>query len=204
MNAKFNINDALGKSREDWLLRAVKLMERRVLMPAGIECPAHLWVSVGFPRGARGKAKAIGQCWPRIASKDKTGHIFISPVLEESSRVLDVLLHEVGHDVVGCEHGHKKPFADFCRSVGLVTPWTATTASPELKATLDSIVTELGAYPHPALTIGEGMKKQNTRMRLYQCGGCDQKVRAASDSLLIQCIECDMQYEGPIQKGEGA
>jgi len=197
----FNLDDAIKRSREDWLLRAVKELEAAVLRPAGFHAPSHVWASVGFPRGSRGKAKAIGQCWPRISSADKTGHIFISPVLTDSSRVLDVLLHELGHDVVGCEHGHKKPFADFAKQVGLVKPWTATTAGEELGKTLALIVEVLGPYPHSALAdIGAG-KKQTTRMRLYQCPVCEQKVRAATDTLSIQCIEDGVTFEGPIEKG---
>ena len=173
-----------------------------MLHPAGLRAPSHVWASVGFPRGSRGKAKAIGQCWGRIHSADKSGHIFISPVLTESTRVLDVLLHEVGHDVVGCEHGHKKPFSDFAKKVGLVKPWTATTASPELEATLALVVKELGEYPHAKLSDIEGAgKKQTTRMRLYQCPVCEQKVRAATDALAIQCMEDGVMYHGPIEKG---
>jgi hypothetical protein len=191
----FELDKALLRSREDWLLKAVKALETRVLEPAGLKAPSHVWCSVGWPKGSRGKAKAIGQCWPRIASADKSGHIFISPSLDNGSRVLDVLLHEIGHDVVGCEHGHKKPFADFAKKVGLVKPWTATTASEELQATLVSIVAQLGDYPHPSLQDYAAGKKQTTRMRKYECPGCGQIVRAAKDDLQIACVPCEVPYE---------
>ena len=188
-------------NREAWLLKALDAF-KPLLTEAGHPLVKPVYVSVGWPKGRRGrKSKSIGQCWPGSLSKDGSGHIFISPELEGGTRVLAVLLHEVGHDLVGCEHGHKKPFADFAKSVGLVKPWTATTAGEELAKTLALIVEVLGPYPHAALAdIGAG-NKQTTRMRLYQCPVCEQKVRAATDTLSIQCIEDGVTFEGPIEKG---
>lgn len=185
------------KNREAWLLKAVEAF-KPLLDKAGYPLKKPIYVSVGWPKGRRGvKATAIGQCWPGSLSKDGNGHVFISPSLVDSTRVLDVLLHEVGHDIVGCEHGHKKPFADFCKAVGLLKPWTATTASPELQARLERMVQRLGPYPHAALgTIGEGggLKKQTTRMRKYTCEGCGQIVRAAKDDLQITCTPCGQPF----------
>jgi hypothetical protein len=79
--------------------------------------------------------------------------------------------------------------------VGLLKPWTATTASPELRVNLDKIVTKLGAYPHSALTpAGAGLKKQTTRMRKYECP-CGQIVRAATDSLHALCCDCGKKFQ---------
>lgn len=178
-------------NREDWLLRATDALKRGLLKDEKL--PDRVYVSVGFPRGSKGKRRAIGQCWPKSASADKNGHIFISPELTDPVQILGVLIHEIGHDVVGCEHGHKKPFADFCKRVGLVKPWTATVPNDDLVVLLKKLSDTLGTYPHAALSVSS-MKKQTTRMRLYQCQMCEQKVRAASDSLNIQCNECDEQY----------
>lgn len=182
-------------NREAWLQAAIEHLTKNVLTPAKYEAPKQVWVSVGFPKGARGKGAAIGQCWPGMRSADKNGHIFISPVLTEGPRILDVLLHELGHDIVGCDKGHKKPFADFCKAVGLVKPWTATTASPELKEKLDKIVAKLGPYPHAALSPGLGMTKQTTRMRKYECPECGQIIRAATDDLNAVCGNCECPFE---------
>ena len=181
-------------NREAWLLKAVVAFDP-LLSKAGYPVKKPIYVSVGWPKGRRGvKAGAIGQCWPGTMSKDGQGHIFISPSLADSTRVLDVLLHEVGHDIVGCNHGHRKPFADFCVAVGLLKPWTATTAGPELQVKLEKIVTKLGPYPHASLaSISEG-KKQTTRMRKYVCEGCGQIVRAASDDLEITCTPCGKPF----------
>lgn len=181
-------------TREAWLMNGIELLNKKLLVPNDLPIPPHVYVSVGFPKGAR-TGKAIGQCFSRGLSADNHGHIFISPELNDAPRVLDVLLHEVGHDVVGCEHGHKKPFADFCRKVGLVKPWTATTASPELRAVLEAMAEKLGPYPHALLTVGGGVKKQTTRMRKYQCPECDQIIRAATDDLDVTCTPCGCPFE---------
>lgn len=182
-------------NREAWLLKAVDAF-KPLLTEAGYPLKNPIYVSVGWPKGRRGtRTKSIGQCWPGAMSADGKGHVFISPSLVDSTRVLDVLLHEVGHDIVGCEHGHKKPFADFCKAVNLLKPWTATTAGPELQAKLDKIVAKLGPYPHAALSEGEGAgKKQTTRMRKYTCAGCGQIVRAAKDDLDIRCNPCQLPF----------
>lgn len=186
-----NANQRAKLNREDWLLRAVDALKRGVLKDEKL--PDRVYVSVGFPRGSKGKRRAIGQCWPKSASADKNGHIFISPELNDPVQVLAVLMHELGHDVVGCEHGHKKPFAEFCKRVGLRKPWTATTPTDELVPVLKKLSDTLGTYPHAVLSVSS-LKKQTTRMRLYMCPACDQKVRAATDDLDIQCNTCDETY----------
>jgi hypothetical protein len=46
------------------------------------------------------------------------------------------------------------------------------------------------------LKEGEGgIKKQSTRMRKYQCKGCEQIIRAASDDLDVMCVPCEEPFE---------
>ncbi len=189
------MSKASQANREAWLLAGVEAL-KPLLAEAGFSVTKPVYVSVGWPKGRRGrKSKSIGQCWPGSLSKDGNGHIFISPELEGGTRVLDVLLHEVGHDIVGCEHGHKAPFAAFCKAVDLLKPWTATTAGPVLQAKLDKIVAKLGPYPHAVLSSGaSGEKKQTTRMRKYVCTYCGQIVRAAKDDLEITCTPCNQPF----------
>jgi predicted RNA-binding Zn-ribbon protein involved in translation (DUF1610 family) len=187
-------------SREDWLRQGLELLLVEVIEPVqcvnrGVGGPRSTYVSVGFPKGSKGKSgPAIGQCWSGTSSADGNPHVFISPTLVDPDRVLDVLLHELGHVIVGNNHGHRKPFSDFCRKVGLVKPWTATTASPELREKLNNISIKLGAYPHSGLTSLAGVKKQTTRMRKYKCPACGQIVRAATDTLNASCLDCNVLY----------
>ncbi len=62
-------------TREEWLQAGINGL---ALMFAEIgETVPEVYVSVGFPKGARGKGKAIGQCHPSALSGDEKAHVFI-------------------------------------------------------------------------------------------------------------------------------
>lgn len=147
---------AKEKTREQWLEQAVRAMDKAILKPLGYAMP-ELWkITCGFARSSG--HKAIGQCWPPSRAADgKTTHLMVCSTLgEDAVRVLDIVLHEMGHAAVGCEHMHKKPFRDFVKAVGLDGKVTATIATPggELHGKLTKIAERLGAYPHPAIRPG--------------------------------------------------
>lgn len=165
-------------TREDWLNRAV-LELAPLLAEHDAELPP-VRVSVGFPKGTRGKgAHAIGQCWTHMCSADGTHEVFISPELADPARVLDVLAHELIHAAVGIDAGHRKPFTRMARAIGLDGKPTATVAGPEFTAWAVAPLVALGAYPHAALTPGasSGPKKQGTRMLKLTCEGCTMVIR---------------------------
>ncbi len=123
--AKYRID-----SREDWLNAAVAEL-RPHFARAGYVMHQKVRVSCGWPGGRSGKGgKRIGECWSRECSTGGNFELFISPVLAESERVLDVLVHELVHVVVGLKAGHRATFAKCAAAVHLVAPWTATTAGP--------------------------------------------------------------------------
>lgn len=133
-------------TRESWLNAALALVSARIEGCAGVKVPPSVRVSVGFP-GGRGKTnKAIGQCWPAEMSSDGSSQMFISPVLDDPSRVMDVLMHEAIHAAVGCKAGHKGPFKRAAVACGLTGMMTATVAGDALKPTLKAWVEQLGPY----------------------------------------------------------
>lgn len=174
-------------NRETWLLQAIEAM-RPIFDKVGETIPP-VKVSVGWPGGSSSrKNSVIGQCWHKDAAGDKIAQIFVSPVLEDASRVLDVLAHELVHAIDENESGHRGNFARIAKGIGLEGPMTATHAGDELKATLDKIVDDLGPYPHARLTApgeilptpvpgpgwrvpgpADGPKKQGTRMLKVVC-----------------------------------
>ena len=170
-----------------------RLINRYVVGMAHLTMPA--WrVSCGFPKGSRGRsaAKAIGQCWGTDAAADEHANIFISPVLDDPARVLDVLLHELIHaGTPGA--GHKGPFVAACKAVGLLKPWTATTAGPELEGSLVAMAKEIGSYPHGAMMVPDG-KRPGSRLRLWECP-CGIKARVSSDEFLATCERCGEGFE---------
>jgi len=178
------------RNREAWLNKAAEVL-RPWLAERGYRVGAP-YLSVGIPSSR----KAIGQCWSGQRSADGRAHIFIRPDLSNEVQVLATLLHELLHEAVGCEHGHRKPFSTACRRVGLVKPWTATTPNATLTVFLAALVDRIGPYPHAALdlTRSAAKKKQATRMRKYTCPGCDQILRAATDTLRATCDACDLPF----------
>jgi hypothetical protein len=162
-------------TREEWLVEGVRALAP-IFEEAGEALPA-VKVSVGWPGGRGRKNSVIGQCWSPTVAADEVSHVFISPVLADPARVLDVLAHELVHainfagDDAGC--GHKGAFSRIAKAIGLEGKMTATVAGEGLKARLDEIVADLGDYPHGALVAAgegaDGPKKQGTRMLKVEC-----------------------------------
>src|SRR3954470_1817834 len=98
-------------TRELWLERAVLALQP-LFAEHDITLPA-VRVSVGWPsRGGTGTTKrVIGQCWKGMVAADGVQQIFLSPVLDDVSKVLETLVHELIHAVDDCESGHRGAFA---------------------------------------------------------------------------------------------
>lgn len=176
-------------TREAWLHAAIDALRTR-FTEVGLPLPERLHVSVGFGYGAkRESATVLGQCWAARASEDGVNHIFISPELDDTARVLDVLMHELIHAADDCKSGHKGAFAEAATRLGLEGPMTATRASVTLAAEMVCLAESLGAYPHGKLSASKvpaktpvgpdgkpvpthsGPAKQTTRMLKVVCAG---------------------------------
>ena len=162
---------ATFSTREEWLGAAAMAM-RPLFDEQGAADYPKFRVSCGWPKGGRGKT--IGQAWHPESSGDATAELFISPSLEKLTHhgVVDTLLHELIHAVVGNEAGHKGPFRKLAKSFGLSGKMTATFAEGELENRLLELTSQLGPYPHAELSK-LSVTKQGTRMRKVQCSNCD-------------------------------
>lgn len=178
-------------TRESWLVAAIAELAADVFAAADVTLPT-VRVSVGWPGGRGKKNHVIGQCWASAAAGDAVPQLFISPVLDDASRVLDVLAHELVHAVDDCQNGHKGAFAKIAKAIGLTGKMTATVAGDELKPKLDAIVTKLGAYPHAALVAGakQGEPKQGTRMLKIGCPECGYTARTTAKWLAVGLPTC--------------
>lgn len=157
-------------TREEWLVEGVA--ELAPLFEQIGETIPDVKVSVGWPGGSGRKNSVIGQAWNKAASADGIAQVFVSPVLDDPIRVLDVLTHEIVHVIDENASGHKGNFARIAKAVGLEGKMTATVAGEGLKEVLGVISERLGAYPHAALAAGQGAdgpKKQGTRMLKVEC-----------------------------------
>src|SRR5690606_29871434 len=129
---------------------------------------------VGYAK--RQRKGSIGVCYNSAASEDGVHQLFMSPELDDPSRVLDVLLHELIHAWDDCKSGHKGEFARVAKALGLTGKMTATVASDELKVRLQDVLGKLGDYPHARLNANT-IPKQSTRMLKGLCNGCGYTIR---------------------------
>jgi hypothetical protein len=169
-------------NREAWLLAANVLLDKHVFGPVKRTIPKETHVTSGWPsvRSLSAKKRRIGECWDKSTSKDKHANIIISLKLDDPVEVLDVLVHEDVHAIVGNACGHKGDFAVLARRVGLEGPLTATHAGDNLKLMLKSIAKELGPYPHCGIDVTKHGKKQTTRMIKCECCECGYTARTTA------------------------
>jgi len=161
-------------NREEWLDKACKHMKPWVLACADASEFEDPLLSVGWPKGHRGRGTAIGQCWDKTASGDKErAHIFIGPNLTDAKDVLATLLHEMVHASVGTRCGHRKEFRKVGLALGFVMPMTTSLAPKDgpLDKMLEIIAKDLGDYPHPGLS-NRDKKKPGSRLLKVECVAC--------------------------------
>lgn len=164
-------------TREQWLTEISDLMLAEIFAPlVTIPSELRLKLSVGFPPNTRG-GSVIGVCFPREASSNASTEIFISPVVADSMKVLEVLAHELIHAIDNCKSGHRGFFASTARAIGLEGALTATYAGESLKATLQGYIDLFGDIPHAQVSYA-AQKRQTNRNLLCACA-CGFKFRTA-------------------------
>jgi hypothetical protein len=167
-------NQSASLTRQMWLEAAVVALRER-FEGAGYTVPAAVRVSIGFPKGSHGRARAIDQCWASECSSDEYNEIFISPELGGSNigpRIMGVLAHELAHASVGVQAGHKTPFKQCAVAVGLTGKMTATVETDEFNEWAATAIERIGPYPAGAMSTF-GTKKQSTRsprQMIYEMG----------------------------------
>lgn len=164
----------MSKTREEWLKQAALEMKPWLLETAAGQEYEDPFISVGFPKGSRGKStnNVIGQCWDKATSEDKErAHIFVVPTLTDPVDVLAVLLHELVHASVGTKCGHRGPFKKCAVELGLEGKMTATVPGDALRAKLEVLAEELGEYPHAGLKVPK-RGSVGSRLLKVECPGC--------------------------------
>lgn len=140
-------------TREDWLHRAIDEV-RPIFAQLGYEVPAKIHVSVGFGNGG-GKYESknvLGVCWHSAHSEDGANHIFVSPTIGDTTAVVLVLLHELGHAIDNNTHGHRGPFREMMEKLGFEAPFTELHPDVVISGIAMQIAAVLGDYPHSVLS----------------------------------------------------
>ena len=193
-------------TREEWLNAAMILLHD-LFGKANLDLPAKIKVSCGWPYNKAGaKGRIIGQCFKDICSAGGFNEIFISPVLQDPIKVLEVLVHEMCHAAENCKSKHGAGFKKIALAVGLTGKMTATEAGPELLKTLEDMVETLGVYPHSTLNVSKQQKKQTTRLLKVYCPDCGYTVRitrAWINQAVPDCPLCgkEMTVDKPEEEG---
>mgnify|MGYP006333825181 CR=1 FL=1 len=175
-------------NREQWLQDAVEHLTPVFKQRTGLGLP-DVHVSVGWPSkgGTSAKKRVIGQCWP---TQEHGAQIFISPLLDDAFDVLAVLVHELVH-ALHPDSGHRGDFISSAREMGLVKPWTASTAGEDLEPVLTRLILEMGEYPHHGITPGSPKAKpQSTRMRKVTCPNDGYLLRTTAKWLELGVPTC--------------
>ncbi len=190
--------NAKHPTREQWLHAAVDAM-RPWFNDAGTPLKDKIRVSCGWPRLGR---KFVGEAWHSSASADGTREVFISPAIAKADTkagVLAILTHELVHCALPAGTGHKREFQKLAGAVGLVSPWKATIAGPELVARIEKLAVKLGAYPHAAMSPVDRHKKQTTRLIKCACKTCGYTVRTTGKWLEIGAPRCTIASHGEMK-----
>lgn len=183
-------------TREQWLNNAidkfVALFEKNGAKLEGGR------VSCGWPSrsATSNKKQRIGEHWSPDASADQTSEIFISPVLDDYTKVMETLGHELVHRSVGNKCGHRGDFKRLATAIGLEGKMTATHAGEELCKQFEVWAEDLGDYPHAAITP-DNSNKQTTRQRKMECLNCGFIARASRGAVEEHGlpVHCGMEME---------
>ena len=174
------------ETREAWLIALVEALHP-MFEGEALTIP-ETTISCSWP--SRMPRKRIGECWTSKAAKDGKRHMFISPTLDDAGRVADVTVHELIHACLPDGVGHKGPFVRAMKALGLEGKPTATTAGEDLARRLHAITSDLGAYPHKALSLDDGKKKQGTRMLKLLCPDCGYTARTTAKWIEVGLPTC--------------
>lgn len=198
-------------TRDEWL-NAFIAAARPVFKAADLELPEKVRASIGWMFRSSNK-KTLGQCWHEASSADGTREIWINPTLggDDSSRIADVLTHELAHTLFGPEEKHGKNFKAAVHKLGLEGKATATTAGEGWLEWAGPILAELGPIPHAALDPAlSGVKKKKTYLLKATCEACEFTFRATAKHLNGKALRCpdedcggSVAVEGAEDLGEG-
>jgi len=201
--------ESRGPTREGWLRELVYRSHEELFRDptyceeAGM-VPAELpkfRVSCSWPGGGSPR-KRIGECWQSTASADGATEMMVSPAVGDPMQVAATLVHEMIHMYLP-EAKHGRQFRRLALAVGLEGKMTATVAGDRLRARLESMLQDMGPYPHAQLSTA-GRKKQSTRLLKVSC--IDEENCGCVFRLTLKWVEHahqeDVELSCPVCKGD--
>ena len=134
--------------------------------------------------------------------------------------ILEAVVHQCVHAVVGVQEGHGKAFREVALRIGLEPPMRTSKAGKRLSERLHALSAELGPFPNARLnfeTIGadgkekrvaDQPKKQESRQLRAACPKCGYTVRSTAKWFRVgmPCCPVDlvpMVLEKPLPDDDG-
>jgi hypothetical protein len=174
---------------EAWLQKIVEIW-RPYFARLGYILPARIWISVGKPP----RGSSIGVCYPGEASDDGSPHIFIHPVLSDSTRVAGTLVHQLCHIALG-NRSHGPRFKALATATGLIGKMSQTMEGPMFLAIMPGIIDRYGPYPHASLRQLRGFDKvSSTRLIRITCPECGYLLRGTQRWLKTGVPNCPNRH----------
>ena len=168
--------------RHAWLETGI-LEFRPLFDKIGYPLSDNIRASIGFTQGGGGRRKAIGQMWSPKVVTDGVPEMFISPEVNDGRVVLGVTGHELCHNAVGVECGHRGPFRKCALAIGLTGKMTATANGPAMEAFAADFIKRHGPYPAGRIDYS-ARKRQTTRMIKCECRDCKYVARTTRKFLV--------------------
>ena len=186
INAGIGTDAIFEGSREAWLQKIIDIW-RPYFLRLGYDLPTRIWISPGRPPSSRW----TGACYLGAASDDGNPHIFIHPVLSDSTRVAGVVVHQLCHVALG-NRSHGPPFRRLATAMGLVGKMTKTIEGPLFLSIMPATIDRIGPYPHPALRQLRRLDRKLARTRLVRvhCAACGYLVRITQRWLMVSIPIC--------------
>lgn len=188
------MNNTTYSTREEWLVAFAKQVEPLIRERCSLS-PTPYRIACGWPsKGGRPKKhRRIGECW--VQHRDGLSDIFISPTLDDVREVTETAAHELLHAFLPKDAGHRKPFSQAAKKLGLEGKPTETVAGDELWERLSAIADELGPYPHKAITpSGPTQQVRNLKFVCPECGYIGRTSAFWLDSVGPPiCPQCNIQ-----------
>jgi hypothetical protein len=189
----------------------------------GKTLPAAMRCNFGFTSHGSKKTGITGQYYDGGASADTIPKLIIRCNTDDPVAILEAVVHQCVHAVVGVQEGHGKAFRELALRIGLEPPMRTSKAGKRLRDRLHALSAELGPFPNARLNfettgadgkekrVADQPKTQENRQLKVEClvAGCGYCARAAAKWLRIGMPLCPvhrepMHPEKPLPKEEGA
>ena len=137
---------------EAWLRAAVDGL-RPDFEAIGKTLPPTLRGNFGFTSHGSKKTGVSGQYYDGGASTDKIPKLIIRCNTDDPFAILEAVVHQCCHAVVGVKEGHGKAFREVALRIGLEPPMRTSRAGKRLGERLHALAAELGPFPNARLNF---------------------------------------------------